>query len=521
MPVSFRTKSGVGLGKWMSNIRTAYRQKQRGKKMNKQLTDGQVKVLEKLGIDWKFDSSSAIKGKEGLPSSTTIPSSTTQDTFFERFKELSRFKIEQGHCSVPADHELFKWCEEVRVLNDKGKLSKNEVNMLRAAGFHMSTFQDCFEEIAEFASDHNHCKIPIGHPCYQWCKEIRAMKSAHKLDEDEFLMLQAINFEWKADSTDASMYPSSRGQGTSSQENRVHDSASNKDASKKRLKGKKKQKATGALARSDIPSDETSTDSEPITSLTNASKPRRKKSNTISLARLENSSDDSSTDSTPSSLSKLRRSWKDTSVESVSSVDFENSSDDEPTPLSSLKSGTTGSNGTPIQISRRARAAESDNSSDDNSTGFKRISSVKKTSTKRGSAAISPSSHTHSTSIRFKANSDGSTSNNVSHESESDRMGCDNPKDLNQSQEDTNRANKQPTTKPKGVLKMSSTKTKQPQDDKLSDLSEPNIKSLKVLELKTCLIKLGIKPSANLRKEGLQSLLLETIISRQKDNEVV
>jgi hypothetical protein len=194
VPVRYTTKSGLHLGVWLKNIRAAYRQKKLGKKMNKQLTDQQIKDLETLGVSWNFKPPASKSTKENADTQENANTQTL--AFMDGFKALSQFKRVHKHCSVPASNPLYTWCEEVRGMVQEQRLDTSQVNVLKAVGFRLSTFEELLIQISEFVAANGHCRIPSEHPCFQSVKAIRELKLAEDLEPDEEVMLDAIGFDW-------------------------------------------------------------------------------------------------------------------------------------------------------------------------------------------------------------------------------------------------------------------------------------------------------------------------------------
>ena len=119
-----RSNEHLSLGKWCNNIRQSYKTIKEGRSPGCKLSKADMKRLGNAGFE--------------------------QCTFDERFKDLTAFKAEYGHCNVPQTHSrnnkhlsLGKWCNNIRQSYKATKqgvmprcnFSKANIQRLEKAGF--------------------------------------------------------------------------------------------------------------------------------------------------------------------------------------------------------------------------------------------------------------------------------------------------------------------------------------------------------------------------------------------------
>jgi hypothetical protein len=218
VPYSYTTTGGIKLGRWLSTKKGTYRIQQRNAKMSylnrrpqqHALSVGETNELEDLGIDWGYNEEKenekiAAKQRAKIAEEKEEASQTTvtpvlYNDFFKKYRLLSKFKTENGHCIVAAkDHELHSWCEEMRRLSKEGLLDFGKKSMLGGIGFHFSDFDECFEELMTYRATHpRNCPVPDTHPCYQWYKDVITLRCQGNLTEGQEYMLKASSnfFDW-------------------------------------------------------------------------------------------------------------------------------------------------------------------------------------------------------------------------------------------------------------------------------------------------------------------------------------
>jgi len=121
------TKSSVykSLGKWCSNLRSAYKKIQKRETPNHKLTPENIQQLDDAGFKWRLTTS-----------------------FDEGYAELMSYKEKNGHCNVPRKksgeyQSLGQWCSNLRTSYKKiqkrqtsyHKLTEEHIKQLDDAGF--------------------------------------------------------------------------------------------------------------------------------------------------------------------------------------------------------------------------------------------------------------------------------------------------------------------------------------------------------------------------------------------------
>jgi hypothetical protein len=151
-------------------------------------------------------------------------------SFDERFKDLTAFKAEYGHCNVPTTQSrnnkhssLGIWCNNIRQSykaikegrNPSRKLSKADMKRLENAGFEWGktcTFDERFKDLMEFKAEYGHCNVPQTNSRNNkhislgtWCKNIRQSYKAitkegrsanYNLSKADIRRLENADFKW-------------------------------------------------------------------------------------------------------------------------------------------------------------------------------------------------------------------------------------------------------------------------------------------------------------------------------------
>ena len=110
------------------------------------LCDRQIKMLESLGMDWEI-----------------------HDRWEDNFRELERFKEENGHTDVPGDHPLARFVAEIR----KRPPSQAKIDRLNALGFEWdgrvsrsrNAWRTGVAHSREYWGDHGNLNVPKGYIC--------------------------------------------------------------------------------------------------------------------------------------------------------------------------------------------------------------------------------------------------------------------------------------------------------------------------------------------------------------------
>lgn len=184
-------------------------------------SDGHCRTLDEVIAQEKED-------EHDHSSSHDHGSLETLNTFEKRFKELTSFKAQHGHCHPPessssdnGNNSLGMWCVNMRrsykKIQEKKKpclhLSLSEIDKLETLGFVWDierAFEDKFAELSAFKAMHGHCNPPRNpSTAYfslgQWFFDVRkAYEQIQKgkapqwpLSQDQIRRLENLGFKWK------------------------------------------------------------------------------------------------------------------------------------------------------------------------------------------------------------------------------------------------------------------------------------------------------------------------------------
>jgi hypothetical protein len=123
--VTRKLDDGTNIGKWVADIRSAYRAIQKGEKPNRSLLPYQIELLNKINFMWheerahknRHRSKSQIQ-KERERTSIDVKESRN---FIQQCSKLRAFSNENKHFNVPESNPLGKWWKEVKdkILQDE------------------------------------------------------------------------------------------------------------------------------------------------------------------------------------------------------------------------------------------------------------------------------------------------------------------------------------------------------------------------------------------------------------------
>ncbi|KAL7525633.1 hypothetical protein ACHAXR_001088, partial [Thalassiosira sp. AJA248-18] len=127
----------------------------------------------------------------------------------QQFKELEKFKEENGHFNVPrgysANPQLGDWTNFQRAMRKKGKLSDDRIECLDSIGFswvRRQSWDQQFKELEEFKQRSGHCNVPqkfsANPQLGDWVHNQRAMRKKGKLSDEHIRRLENIGFLWGA-----------------------------------------------------------------------------------------------------------------------------------------------------------------------------------------------------------------------------------------------------------------------------------------------------------------------------------
>eukprot|EP00178_Gracilaria_changii_P009155 TRINITY_DN26_c0_g3_i17.p1 TRINITY_DN26_c0_g3~~TRINITY_DN26_c0_g3_i17.p1 ORF type:complete len:480 (-),score=116.10 TRINITY_DN26_c0_g3_i17:5722-7161(-) len=120
----------------------------------------------------------------------------------ERFRKLSEWKKQHGHCAVPiAQGELGTWVSKQRQLRKRGKLSKEKIDALDSLKFTWSTaeadWEDKFKRLVQWTRTRGHASVPFNEgELGWWVNTQRQCKRKGKLSASREARLQSLGFVW-------------------------------------------------------------------------------------------------------------------------------------------------------------------------------------------------------------------------------------------------------------------------------------------------------------------------------------
>ena len=201
-----RFASNLSLGKWCSNMRTAYRRIQKGMKTDANLSQDRIVRLEEIGFQWQV-----------MPD--------RDEAFDKSCRALIAFKEEFGHCNVPKSYtgspSLGQWCIDMRKVYRKIKkgmtantnTSRDRIERLEKIGFQWDTlisFEERCRKLVAFKEEFGHCNVPnrysVDPSLGKWCIVVRCDYNriqqgkatiAVKLSQDRIVRLEEIGFQWQ------------------------------------------------------------------------------------------------------------------------------------------------------------------------------------------------------------------------------------------------------------------------------------------------------------------------------------
>lgn len=184
VPASHRTSTGLGLGTWISNVRTRYREGL--------LTAEQIQVLEALGMVW------------------SVPDQQLQ----QLIRELRAFKAAHGHLVIPNDYEvqrdgrpykLGQIAASLRCNHGLKQVEPAKRQALDAEGFiwdlEAHAWSQFLTDLAEFKQEHGHLDVPQKHVMHgrNVGSRVNTCRTKRKqLTKIERAQLDALGFVWDA-----------------------------------------------------------------------------------------------------------------------------------------------------------------------------------------------------------------------------------------------------------------------------------------------------------------------------------
>ena len=191
------------LGRWCGELRTSYKQIQRGQNPQVKLSIVNIQRLEEEGFKWTLG--------------------PRIQSFDERFAALLGFKEKFHHCNVPMKKSseyssLGQWCHDVRQSYRKTQkgptrlISDENIQRLEEQGFKWKmcqTFDEHFEELMKFKRKNGHCRAPKTpsseyYALGRWCGDVRSsykqiqrgQTPQIRLSTSNIQRLEEADFKW-------------------------------------------------------------------------------------------------------------------------------------------------------------------------------------------------------------------------------------------------------------------------------------------------------------------------------------
>jgi superfamily II DNA or RNA helicase len=126
-----------------------------------------------------------------------------------RLEELAAFKVEHGHCNVPADYpenpSLGSWLDKQRQERKHGTLAQESVARLDALGVVWERLDDFWEhrfrDLTTFKMQHGHCNVPVEYPqnpaLGTWLNNQRRLQRSLQLSPDRVNRLEEVGVLWE------------------------------------------------------------------------------------------------------------------------------------------------------------------------------------------------------------------------------------------------------------------------------------------------------------------------------------
>ena len=182
------------LGQWVSKQRTRYRKNTED--ISTSVTAEHIRALECIGFDW----------------------GSSKTDWSVRFQQLSEFKVQFGHCLVPARYstnpKLGHWVSMQRSnykLYQEGKptsMTAEYVRALNSIGFdwgsHKTDWSVRFQQLREFKLNFGHCLVPKQYSANpklgKWVSKQRTRyrkNTVENMPVEHIQALDGLGFEWE------------------------------------------------------------------------------------------------------------------------------------------------------------------------------------------------------------------------------------------------------------------------------------------------------------------------------------
>lgn len=190
VPPHYATEDGIKLSLWLQAIKSEYR----NKRLNRRLTDEQIKALEKLNIDWR----------------------TKSDIQWERgYNNAKAYFDDYGNLDVPATYcaengfALGKWIDHQRDIYQKGTMPSSRIeklNLLKMLWIKKDSWEERFALAEKYYNEHGDLEIPPNYSdrgiwVSKWLSEQRLIREGKRqgktLTDEQIKRLDAIGMRWE------------------------------------------------------------------------------------------------------------------------------------------------------------------------------------------------------------------------------------------------------------------------------------------------------------------------------------
>ena len=159
-----------------------------------------VKELSAIGIDWNYVSK-IDRNKRKVEKLERSLQGCGSLTFLKCFQALVKFKKIEGHSNLPSDHELFKWFENIKELNQMNKLPESKRCFFQVSDIHLESFEENLQLLVIYLANNERSYDSLKNNAEhgnlgRWCDEMRQMKRRGQLDIDTIDTLDAMKFPW-------------------------------------------------------------------------------------------------------------------------------------------------------------------------------------------------------------------------------------------------------------------------------------------------------------------------------------
>lgn len=190
VPASYSPDKAYGLGRWVTNQRTAHKMMKEGKPTKYALTQERVEKLQKLGFRFVWD---------------------RWDKWDKMFGELKSYFEDVGDCFVPStNRSLYHWVLAQRRKFKNGDLPQNRIAALKEIDFvfdyHKWNWEEMFSSLRNYHGVKGNCNVPANWSDQKLAYWVAYQRKGYKIyvkDEsaswltpERISSLNAIGFKW-------------------------------------------------------------------------------------------------------------------------------------------------------------------------------------------------------------------------------------------------------------------------------------------------------------------------------------